>query len=217
MESQVTNNENALRLFFTDDVFVVEDKSVKIELPAVAEAVLPIISISNIEQNAPGIVVENTIIPAQKPSNQSDSYAQKVEILPIVEEPLPQKTFKFLGGNKKSVLILVNDETYDVSSEQGRELLRKIVKAIDLSTPDFALLNYANYSGATFAELEQFFKPQIMLSFGVEATHLKLNLTWAGEIILYETTRIIFAPNLHPLDSDLSSKKSLWGNLQKIK
>lgn len=217
MESQVTNNANALRLFFTDDVFLVEDKSVKIVLPAVAEVVYETVSIPKVETKESTVVVENTIIPAEKPLIPSESYAQKSEILPVVEEPLQPKAFKFLGGNKKSVLILVNDGTYDVSTEQGRELLRKIVKAVDLATPDFALLNYANYQGVTYAELHQFFKPQIMLSFGVEASHLKLNLTWAGEIILHETTRIIFAPNLHPLDSDLSAKKSLWGNLQKIK
>jgi len=217
MESQVTNNANALRLFFTDDVFVVEDKSVEIVLPAVTEAVSATVSIPKVEAKEAVVVVENTVIPTEKPLSPSESYAQKGEILPIVEEPLQAKAFKFLGGNKKSVLILVNDAAYDVSTEQGRELLRKIVKAVDLTTPDFALLNYANYKGTTYAELHQFFKPQIMLSFGVEASHLQLNLNWAGEIIVHETTRIIFAPNLHPLDSDLSAKKSLWGNLQKIK
>lgn len=217
MESQVTNNANALRLFFTDDVFVVEDKSVKIVLPVVPEAVYPTVSIPKVELKEAVVIVENTVISAEKALSQSESYTQKVEIPHILEEPLQPKTFKFLGGNKKSVLILVNDANYDVSTEQGRELLRKIVKAVDLATPDFALLNYANYSGTTFTELHQFFKPQIMLSFGVEASHLKLNLSWDGEIIVYETTRIIFAPNLHPLDSDLLAKKSLWGNLQKIK
>ena len=217
MESQVTNNANALRLFFTDDVFVVEDKSVKIVLPAVVEVVFAAVSIPKVAMKEAVVVVENTVIPAENPLPQSESNTKEVEIPHILEEPLQLKTFKFLGGNKKSVLILVNDTAYDVSTEQGRELLRKIVKAVDLASPDFALLNYANYSGTTFAELHQFFKPQIMLSFGVEASHLKLDLSWNGDIIVHETTRIIFAPNLHPLDSDLSAKKSLWGNLQKIK
>lgn len=217
MESQVTNNENALRLFFTDDVFLVEDKSVKIELPVASDAVLTLNSLPSIEQSGDVNLEENTVIPNEKPLVESKNYTDKAEFLPVVEESVQPKVFKFLGGNKKSVLILVNDETYDVSTEQGRELLRKIVKAVDLATPDFALVNYANYLGTTFAELHQFFKPQILLSFGVEPTHLNLNADWTGEIILHETTKIIFAPNLHPLESDLNAKKSLWGNLQKIK
>jgi DNA polymerase III psi subunit len=56
-----------------------------------------------------------------------------------------------------------------------------------------------------------------MLSFGVEIAELKLNLSWQNEIIIHETTKIVFAPNLHHLDSDLTAKKLLWGHLQKIK
>ncbi|TCD04575.1 hypothetical protein EZ449_16625 [Pedobacter frigidisoli] len=217
MENQVTNNANALRLFFTEDVFLVEDKSVKI-LPLVnTEAVFA-------TENTLVAVVEETVIPqgsipaaSIKVEETAKTYSQEVEIPRIVAEPVAPKSFKFLGRNKKSVLILVNDKQNDVSTEQGRELLRKIVKAVDLGTPDFALVNYANYSGTDFAELHQFFKPVIMLSFGVEINHLKLNLTWQNDIIIHESTRIIFAPNLHDLDGDLTAKKLLWGNLQKIK
>jgi len=163
------------------------------------------------------VKTEVTQIPGIKAPEIPKVYPQAPEITHVVAEPVPEKTFKFLGGNKKSVLILVNDESNDVSTEQGRELLRKIVKAVDLGTPDFAILNYSRYQGTDFAELYQFFKPVTMLSFGVEIAHLKLDLVWQNEIITHGTTRIIFAPNLHQLDSDLTAKKLLWGNLQKIK
>ncbi|WP_316831358.1 hypothetical protein [Pedobacter aquatilis] len=217
MESQVTNNANALRLFFNEEVFLVEDKSVKIPAVVTQEAILPKI-------NQEELLVKEAVDIAKADENSHltssesvKSYPQNDQITPILEEPETPKSYKFLGGNKKAVLILVNDTANEVSTEQGRELLRKIVKAVDLSTPDFALVNYANYPGTGFAELHGFFKPTVMLAFGVDAGHLKLNLNWAGEIILHETTKIIFAPNLHPLDSDLSAKKSLWGNLQKLK
>ena len=41
MENQVTNNANALRLFFTEDVFLVNDESVEITHHVAAEPVLP--------------------------------------------------------------------------------------------------------------------------------------------------------------------------------
>ncbi|PWS30845.1 hypothetical protein [Pedobacter paludis] len=217
MENQVTNNEHALRLFFTEDVFLVEDKSIQmapgnIEKPVFADE--PVFVKEHLESP---LAQEIPKIEADILSKEVKEYPKPADIPLIVEEPVAPKVFKYLGGNKKSVLILVHDKTNDVSTEQGRELLRKIVKAVDLGTPDFALLNYANYLGTDFIELHQFFKPQIMLSFGVETQTLKLNLIWQNEIILHETTKMIFAPNLHDLDGDISAKKLLWGNLQKLK
>jgi len=217
MENQVTNNANALRLFFTEEVFLVKDESVEILPLRSAEQAFVAENVSVTEAKESNVKPEIAQIPEINATNIPKVYPQGPEIPHIVAEPLPEKTFKFLGGNKKSVLILVNDKQYDVSTEQGRELLRKIVKAVDLGTPDFAILNYANYSGTDYAELHRFFKPVIMLSFGVEIAELKLNLSWQNEIIVHENTKIIFAPNLHHLDSDLTAKKLLWGHLQKIK
>ncbi|MGM9477860.1 hypothetical protein ACS5PU_15620 [Pedobacter sp. GSP4] len=217
MENQLTNNANALRLFFTEEVFLVKDESVEILPLRNAEPVFVPENVSSVAEKELNITEEVIQIPEIKPTQTPKVYPQTPEIPHIVAEPQAPKTFKFLGGNKKSVLILVNDELHDVSTEQGRELLRKIVKAVDLGTPDFAILNYSNYKGTDFTELYNFFKPVTMLSFGVEIAHLKLNLIWQNEIIVHGPTRIIFAPNLHHLDSDITAKKLLWGNLQKIK
>ncbi|WP_343524691.1 hypothetical protein [Pedobacter sp.] len=217
MENQVTNNANALRLFFTDEVFVVKDESMQKRSVSNPEPVFAAGNVAVAVENKTVLDTETARIPEIKSTTEPKVYPQAPEIPRIAEEPVPEKVFKFLGGNKKSVLILVNDQQHDVSTEQGRELLRKIVKAIDLGTPDFAVLNYANYKGTDYIELHRFFKPHIMLSFGVEIAELKLNLSWQDEIIIHDSTKIIFAPNLHHLDSDIIAKKKLWGHLQKIK
>jgi len=217
MESQVTNNANALRLFFTEDVFLVEDKTVKIDVSGISEAFSAVSAKQFTDVEKADSPTENNTLSFEKLVKDLEKYQEKAEIPLIVEEPAQPKTFKFLGGNKKFVLLLVNDQNNDVSSEQGRELLRKIVKAIDLSTPDFALLNYAQHKGTSYSELQQFFKPQLMLAFGVGSDHLKLNLAWENEILVHQSTKMIFAPNLHDLDGNLAEKKALWGHLQKIK
>ncbi|MCX2583157.1 hypothetical protein [Pedobacter sp. MR22-3] len=217
MENQLTNNANALRLFFTEEVFLVKDESVEISHHVAAEPVLEEASVvSKVDTNV-AVPLVHTEISLPKDIEIPKNKTENGEILPNIADSATEKSFKFLGGNKKSVLILVNDGTNDVSTEQGKELLRKIVKAIDLGTADFALVNYANYPGTTFASFHQFFKPVIMLSFGVEIADLQLEYEWQNEIIKHETTRIIFAPNLHNLDGDLGAKKLLWANLQKIK
>lgn len=217
MENQVTNNANALRLFFTEEVFLVKDESIK-SLHHVAA--VPVLSQPLVESKPAGnsdLPGPNSTVLASEVVEVLQVQPESIKILPVIPLPAEEKSFRFLGGNKKSVLILVNDPQHDVSTEPGKELLRKIVKAVDLGTADFALVNYATYAGTTFASFHQFFKPLIMLSFGVEIADLKLNYEWHNEIITHETTRIIFAPNLHLLDGDLSAKKLLWGNLQKIK
>ena len=210
MENQITSNENAMRLFFTEDIFLVEDKDV---VPAP-------ISIVKSDLAKPEIVIETAPeadtkpeiveIPGVKVAERAPEY------LKVDEKSADQRIFKHLGGNQKSVLILVNDEVNDVSTDQGKILLRNIVKAINLATPDFALVNYAHYKGADFTELHAFYKPTLMLAFGVSTADLKLNINWANEILLHQTTRMIFAPNLHQLDADLNAKKLLWGNLKKV-
>jgi DNA polymerase III psi subunit len=199
MENQITTNYNALKLFFTDDVFLVKDDAVEID------AQVDSVSIESKEV----LRTENSAVEEAKPY-------QLPEIPVVAEEPKTALNFEFLGGNKKSVLILVNDTEFPVSSPQGRELLRKIVKAIDLSTPDFALVNYSKYKGVNFDQLSAFFKPNLMLAFGVTPADLALNLNVTGEILQHPNTKIIFAPNLHPLDADIAQKKSLWANLKKI-
>lgn len=185
MPNQLTTNGDALRLFFTDDVYVVNEPNITWGLP-------------------------------QEPSPE----ASVPEVGPIVAatspEPEVRHDFKFLGGNKRNILILVNDEDNDVSDDQGRELLRKIVKSINLVTADFALVNYAKYKGASFDELNQFFKSNLVFSFGVEPRHLGLINHPSNAIVLEGAVRMIFSHELRKLDADITVKKALWGILQKL-
>ena len=216
MENQVTNNANALRLFFTEDVFLVTDKGIEIGAEIHSKTISDVPDLAEDPVHEPALTAGAGIKTGVKPDQQPEPYPQNREIPLVAEEPVPVKTFKFLGANSKFVLILVHDPVNEVSSAQGRELLRKIVKAMNLGTPDFALMNYAHYAGTDFSELQQFFKPKLMLAFGVETLHLKLDYTWNNEIITHETTKMIFAPNLHDLEGDDGLKRLLWSNLRKI-
>ncbi|MEJ5993073.1 hypothetical protein WG904_01490 [Pedobacter sp. Du54] len=165
MDTQLTSNAEALRLFFTEDIYLVTES----------------IAIDKI-----------------------------VNGLDVVE-------FKFLGKNQKNVLILVNDSLNDVSTEQGKKLLRKLLKAINLTNNDFALVNYADYTSAKYKKLESFFGCRIMIAFGVEPMELDLPTHPMHQLVTYNEAKHVFAKNLHELDSDLTSKKILWASLQQLK
>ena len=203
MSSQLTSNAKALRLFFTDDVYLVQSElqntfaePVKLAEPPAQPAV-----VVKLDSNTP--------------------ISQPVVLPPIVEEPKPAfkkvSEFKFLGKNAKQILILVNDQHNEVSTEQGRELLRKLVNAIGLTAKDFALVNYANYNTTTFDDLHQFFACKTVLAFGVMPTQLGLNEQPLNQCVSHVNTKLIFTKNLHDLDTDPASKKVLWASLQQIK
>lgn len=165
MTEQLTTNAEALRLFFTEDVYLV-----------------------------PGSI-------------------------PIVAEPpAPVRTvdFKYLGKNQKNVLILVNDGNNDVSSESGRELLRNLVKAIQLTANDFALLNYFHFPDSTFEELTQFFNCRTILSFGVSSDMLGLPAQTLHELMKIEDVELVFSDRLDLLAADQAGKKKLWGSLKQL-
>lgn len=203
--NQLTNNAEALRLFFTEDVYLVSQdvQSAPIEPLRVVPPPTP------------------AQAPVALPKAEPLAVAEQVAALPAVPSPqAAPKTgfeFKYLGKNQKQILILVNDSANEVSTEQGRELLRKLVKAIDLTANDFALVNYANYSGAKFEDFNIFFNCKLVLSFGVAAQLLHLAEQPLHQLAVLNNIQFVFTHNLHQLDSDQQSKKVLWGSLQQLK
>jgi len=202
MNSQLTSNAEALRLFFTDDVYLVNDQTQSVT----AEPV-----------NITDTKVEEIAIVAPLATQAG----QESPVSSIVEEPKPtfdkKVEFEYLGKNQKRILILVNDDTNKVSSVQGTELLRKLVKAIELTNNDFALVNYANYTSASFEDLKSFFKCKLVLSFGVATQTLGLAEQPLHQLFVADDIKFVFTKNLHDLDTDQLSKKMLWGSLQQLK
>lgn len=184
MGSQLISNAEALRLFFTEDIYLVAKSNPIIETETNLDAIISKTS-----------MVEEIAMPTLKPKTE----------------------FKYLGKNQKNILILVNDSENDVSTEQGRELLRKLVKAIDLTTNDFALVNYANYRTEKYEELKNFFNCKLMIVFGVDASDLELPNQPLNKLVNHNEATHMFAKNLHDLDADVASKKVLWASLQQLK
>lgn len=174
MSSQLTNNAEALRLFFTEDVYLVP-------------------TAGNVED---GLELSN----------------EDVQL-----ENTPQRTFTFLGKNEKQVLILVNDDDNEVSSEQGRTLLRNLVKAINLTANDFALVNYASCENAGIEAFLNFFKFKHLLAFGVSPSHLGLPDQALHQLVEQRGVGYLFTSNLHDLHNDPLTKRSLWASLQALK
>jgi len=188
MVSQLTTTEEGLRLFFTDDVYLVNEPE----------------SVVNANVEA---YVKDDALSIAPPSTVAEP------IITLVKE---QPEFKFLGNNNRNILILVYDDQNDVSDEKGRELLRKIVKSINLTANDFALLNYAKYKQTSYEQLKARFSSVIVFAFGVSPEQLGLKHQSQNAVVNEGTVKLIFSSTLQQLDEDPNGKKVLWGSLKQL-
>lgn len=174
MNDQLATSTEALRMLFTEEIYLVkgEESAIAIEPQAVA--------------------------------------------VPTPETPAVTSSYDFMGKNQRQILILVNDPINAVSTEQGRELLRKLVKAIELTANDFALVNYANYPNADYQSLRNYFSSKVMFIFGVKPAQLGLPDCAMNSLVVHETVNLIFSADLHTLDGDQQGKKTLWGSLKQL-
>jgi len=203
MERQLTADEKALPLFFTDDLYLVAE----------AETFPPQqVTIESLPVSASALAVEQPIAP------QPTLAPQEVVLQPVApaQPAVPQTVYKFLGNNKRNILILVNDAGNEVSDEKGRELLRKIVKSVNLTAADFALLNYAGYQNANFEQLKQHFSCVFVFAFGVSPEDLGLNDHPQNKVVTIGSVKLIFSAELRKLEEDMEAKKTLWGSLKQM-
>jgi len=306
MSDQITNNPEALRLFFTEDIFLVDaaesstgsfnaehtsvagagqDSTTEntpnrgneqavapravvpvktAEMPSIADLPsvanvsfttdpasiadtpstddIPLIAEKASIANTPSIAYTPSIADAPVASPKMTSTSPDISIpaignqatdpvsnnqppiIPTIDNPVHRtqpevpatQTFSYVGANERNILILVNDEKFPVSTQQGRELLGNILKAIGLSRNDCALVNYTDCKGADFEQFKDFFQPKYVFAFGVTPEQLKISTTAYNSIVSLGTCKLIFSSNLDALSDDAATKKLLWGSLKQI-
>jgi hypothetical protein len=227
MSDQLTNNPEALRLFFTEDIFLVD-------APQTTQEGITVVNETSVEAGQMGqdnaITAPKTftapetlthpapaVVSAPASVNIPTAASATVSIPGIVSIPAPAaQPFSYVGANERNILILVNDDRHPVSTLQGRELLGNILKAIGLNRNDCALVNYASCNGAGFVQFNDFFQPQYVFSFGVSPEQLGIPGATYNSIVNQGESKLIFSSNLDALSGDAATKKLLWASLKQI-
>jgi len=182
MAGQITRDTEALKLFFTEDIFLVPNEV----QPAVKTA------------------VETSELSTPEPAEK-------------LVTPSPAKiAYPSIGQNKRKILILVKAAEYPESTTQGVPLLWNIVKAIKLDPNDVAVFNYSAYPNLPLEDLQTYFQPQLLISFGIESTALSISSQPLQVLVTLEKMNAIFSLTLKGLDEDINSKKLLWKSLQQL-
>ena len=122
---------------------------------------------------------------------------------------------KWLGNNKKNVLILVKHEDAIHLPDTDLALLTTILTACKLSLGDVAILNLYSLNSFDYKKAQQLFKPFQVLLCGIEPSSIGLPLSFPHfQIQNFQQTSYLFSPTLSITGNDRALKTSLWQSLK---
>ena len=126
-------------------------------------------------------------------------------------------TWKFLGQNKKNILIILKYEDAVHIPDKQLAFLTKLLAACNLNLGDIAILNFQNYGQAGFANIISFFKSKVVFLFGVSPDEFGLPLLFpAFQVQAYKEASYLYSPSLEEIEPDINLKTKLWACLKKI-
>jgi len=125
--------------------------------------------------------------------------------------------WKWLGENKKYVLILLNNQNSVHLPDDELNFLSGILQACKLSLADVAILNIRNHPQVSYKELTSFFKSKIVLLFAIEPSALGLPMNFPHyQIQPFAGTTFLYSPSLSELEKDKLLKSKLWVCLKRL-
>lgn len=129
----------------------------------------------------------------------------------------PGEEVRFLGENRKHILVIVNDpESVHIADEQ-LSFLTKLLASTDHSLADVAIINLNQLKTVNPAGITQQLKSRLVFLFGVEPTDFGLPVSFPQfQVQALNKVQYLFSPSLNELEKDKLSKSKLWVCLKRI-
>lgn len=135
----------------------------------------------------------------------------------VIKDNKLQTQWKFLGENKKKVLIIVNYT--DVVNIPDKELgfLTKLLSACKLNLGDVAVLNFQHHSKKDFSGIISHFNAKTIFLFGVGPDEFGMPLIFPHfQVQVFKDATFLYSPALNEIESDKVLKSKLWVCFKKI-
>jgi hypothetical protein len=153
--------------------------------------------------------------------NIADLYKSSLVELSDDNLPVPtsldQPQWKYLGENRKKVLIVVNYA--DVVHIPDRQLafLTNLLSACKLNLGDTAVLNFYHNKAKDFNSIISYFAPKTIFLFGVEPAEFGMPMLFPQfQVQSFKESIYLFAPSLQETEPDKILKSKLWTCFKKI-
>ncbi len=162
---------------------------------------------------------KNSLVEIEKPENtikQPPKKSQPEVITKKTDETVLLQTvekIKYLGQNKKQVLVIVNNTDETFVNDSDLKFLTNILKACNLTLGDIAIINH-NMLATSFTEIKEQLAAKYLLLFGVEPGDIKLPfIIPMFQVQQYADCTLVTAPSLSELDNPSPDGKVLKGKL----
>ena len=127
------------------------------------------------------------------------------------------KEINFLGGNKKKIVFIGNDNQNKFLGDDEMKFLNDLLNACNLTMADIAFLNFREGTGFSYPAVNDQLHPEKILMFGVSAKDLDLPFEIPFfQVQNFQDRLYIISPPLPEIQMDKDLKKRLWACLQKI-
>jgi DNA polymerase III psi subunit len=138
---------------------------------------------------------------------------------PRATEPVittPELSFNYLGGNKKKFLVVVHYPGLEFIAESHLAALENILKRLEFSLDDIAILNKAKYDDVTLAGLTDFFKPAKLLLLGGNALPDGIGVLSSNEPKQINSFNVLFTFSFDEMMDNQEYKKAFWEQMKKL-
>lgn len=133
------------------------------------------------------------------------------------EEPVPDSGWKWLGENKKNILVIVRYTDAVHIPDKELDLLVTMLAACKLSLADTAIVNLNNHPEASYKELTSFFRSKIVLLFDTEPSGFGLPMSFPHyQLQAFANATFLYSPSLSELENDKVQKSKLWVCLKRL-
>lgn len=122
---------------------------------------------------------------------------------------------KWLGDNRKNILILVKSTEAVFLPDQELAFLTGVIGACKLSLADVAIVNLQQEKEPSYKELTAGFKTKVVLLFDTSPSAIGLPMSFPHyQVQAFAGTTFLYAPSLKDLENDRAEKTKLWGCLK---
>jgi hypothetical protein len=145
--------------------------------------------------------------------------AKKKEAEPVTEkaEPATEKAWKYLGDNKKNILLVVNHSGITHLPDDELGFVTAILSACKLDMGDVAIVNRNNYPEHGYKEFLKYFGSKTVLLFGISPADFDLPVDFPEfQVQSVNNTTFLYSPPLEERNNDKLFKSKLWVCLQKM-
>lgn len=198
MSNLLVKDNNALKFFMTEDLYILPEKEVLKPADKTEELSIP----------EPVKIPETIQIP------KIEAVAE--EIKAPAEEIKKTINFSYLGDNNKYFLILIDDSKSTEISGLHKETLLKIMSAKGLEIRDLAILNLDKHQSVNFSELKDYFSCSRIALFGIDPKRIALPSMSSNKVEDYMNVKILATFGIDEMINDVTKKKEFWAVMKEF-